>query len=206
MDALKGSTARAHATTEEIPFNAGILDKSLPRERFAAQVRDWGSLHAAIESAIERQDQEAITRVWSLTGPRAGLLREDLTHLGDCYACSDAELVVQEFTQWVNGLADTDPIALLGVLYVFEGSQLGGMILKTPLSEMYDLDSERGLSYYSVHGPGIRKHWMAFREGMNASVVTEAQQASVIDAANCTFEFVGRLLECLSRDLSTSAA
>lgn len=204
MDALRATTASAHAATEGIPFNAAILSKTLPQDHFAAQVQHWGALHGAIEAAIEQQDNAAVGHVWALTGPRAGLLRDDLAHLGQPLDCSDAEQVVQEFSDWVDSLGASEPIALLGVLYVFEGSQLGGTILKKPLAEMYGLSDQEGLSYYSVHGSGIRAHWQGFREGMNQSVMSEADQASVISAANQTFNYVGRLLECLSRDLSTS--
>lgn len=205
MDDLRESTAQAHAATEEIPFNAAILSRTLPRERFAAQVQHWAALHGAVESAISRQDDEAVTRVWALTGPRAGLLHADLVHLGQPFECMDAEAVVQQFTGWVESLSDREPIALLGILYVFEGSQLGGTILKKPLAEMYELTGSDGLSYYNVHGSGIRAHWQGFRDAMNQGVVSESDQASVINAANQAFAYVGRLLECLSRDLSPSA-
>lgn len=205
MDSLRASTTEAHQATEGIPFNGAILAKSLPRDCFAAQVRYWAEFHTAVESALQRQEADGICQVWALTGPRAHLLRADLACLGEVEDHSEAQAVVEEFSQWIDTLADTDPIALLGVLYVFEGSQLGGTILKKPLAEMYELTDDHGLSYYSVHGSSIRGHWTAFRDGMNQCVVTEADQSSVIRSANQTFTYVGRLLECLSRDLSPSA-
>ncbi|MCH2133434.1 MAG: biliverdin-producing heme oxygenase [Phycisphaerales bacterium] len=206
MDRLRVTTASAHATTEEIPFNAAIMSRTLPKDCFAAQVQYWGSLHAALEEAIGRQESGPVAQVWALTGPRAGLLEADLKFLGTPRDCPEAEAVVTDFTAWMNDLAESDPLALLGVLYVFEGSQLGGTILKKPLAEMYDLSDGEGLSYYNVHGPAIRQHWQAFRAGMNDVVTDPADEERLVDSANKTFEMVGRLLTGLSRDLPVSAA
>jgi heme oxygenase len=206
MDRLKQTTAAAHAATEEIPFNAAILSRTLPRENFAAQVKGWGELHQAVETALSASDHPIVQQVWGKTGARADLLRDDLTHLGTPLAAANAQAVTDEFEGWISSLAADSPVGLLGVLYVFEGSQLGGMILKKPLSEMYDLTDEAGLKYYSVHGKAIMGHWGQYKAAMNEAVIEPADQQAAIDASIQTFVYVGQLLECLSKDLPSTAS
>ena len=49
-------------------------------------------------------------------------------------------------------------------------------------------------------------HWGEYKPAMNEAVIEPADQQAAIDASIQTFVYVGQLLECLSKDLPSTAS
>lgn len=74
----------------------------------------------------------------------------------------------------------------LGVMYVLEGSTLGGQVLKRAMAERLGIDADSGAAFLDVYGPETGANWRAFLQRLaEASVSTQAQS---VDAAIATFE------------------
>lgn len=74
----------------------------------------------------------------------------------------------------------------LGVMYVLEGSTLGGQVLKRAMAERLGIDADSGAAFLDVYGPETGANWRAFLQRLaEASVSTQAQS---VDAAITTFE------------------
>ncbi|CAK14676.1 biliverdin-producing heme oxygenase [Pseudomonas entomophila] len=74
----------------------------------------------------------------------------------------------------------------LGVMYVLEGSTLGGQVLKRAMAERLGIDADSGGAFLDVYGPATGANWRAFLQRLaEASAATQTQS---VDAAIATFE------------------
>lgn len=196
MERLRAETRPQHVATEAIPFSTSILAGTLPMRSYAGQLAAYLPIHRALESAIGRVVHPALTAVWAPDMRRVALIEADLDDL-DVRDVDRAGIPEGEATAaWIAGLAASDPIALLGVLYVLEGSSLGGAFLRRHLAAAYGL-GDAGLRYYAPYGTHPKPHWVAFSARMNATVADDAAPR-VIAAAAETFVRIGRILSALS--------
>ncbi len=198
MERLRAETRAQHLATEAIPFSSSILDGSLTREAYAGQLAAYVPVHGAIESAVA-EGNPALAMVWSDDMMRTPLLASDLAALRvDTSRTSEATAEGEAMAAWIAALAARDPVSVLGVLYVMEGSTLGGAVLRHHISRAFDL-TDAGLRYYSPYGTGPKPHWVAFGERMNAAVTSDADADRVVAAAGEAFDRIGRILSVLSR-------
>jgi heme oxygenase len=197
MERLRAETRAQHMATEAIPFSSSILDGTLTREAYAGQLAAYVPVHRAIELAVAA-GHPALAAVWTEDMVRTPLLAEDLAALRvDTSGTATATAEGDAMAAWISALAVRDPVAVLGVLYVMEGSTLGGALLRRHISRAFDL-ADAGLRYYSPYGTGPKPHWVEFGERMNAAVTSEADADRVIAAAGEAFDRIGRILSALS--------
>ena len=103
---------------------------------------------------------------------------------------------------WIAELANDHPEALLGPLYVLEGSKLGGTILRKCLDEAYQCGPE-ALSYFWASGTSPMPDFKAFKERMESVLTTTSQQDQVIAAASEMFNRLTDVLAGLIEGLDT---
>jgi heme oxygenase len=198
MQRLRAETRAEHVATEAIPFSTAIVAGTLARAEYAAQLAAYLPVHRALESAVADARHPALVSVWTNDMVRTTLLEADLDELGvtddDVRA---ARTESEAMASWITDLAATDPIAILGVLYVLEGSTLGGAVLRRHLADAFAL-TDAGLRYYSPYGTHPRLHWVAFGERVNAVVLVASEADRIVAAAAETFTRIGRILSALS--------
>lgn len=85
--------------------------------------------------------------------------------------------------------------AFLGVMYVMEGSTLGGQYIARHVEEVLRLTPGEGDAYFRGYGEQTGSMWNAFRELLGA--VPDEHSPAVIAAARATFAYVeDRLRDC----------
>jgi hypothetical protein len=89
-----------------------------------------------------------------------------------------------------------DGAELLGRLYVFEGSTLGGRLLEPRIRAALALPPEC-LSYYRVYGDAVYSYWQAFGERMNETLRSEQEVAQAVGGAKQGFRDVQTLFEAI---------
>ena len=197
MQRLRHETRQHHRATEAIPFSGAILAETLSRDAYAGQLAAYLPVHRALEAAIAGGRHPALTAVWSDDMGRIPLLEADLDEIGPpSVSTAAARAEGGEMAAWITALAARDPIAVLGVLYVLEGSTLGGALLRRHLADAFAL-TDAGLRYYSPYGRHPKPHWVAFGERMNAAVTDPADADGVVAAARETFARIGGILSAL---------
>jgi heme oxygenase len=205
MERLRSETRAQHVATEAIPFSASILDGTLSRAAYADQLAAYLPVHRAIESAVAEGRHQALSAVWTADMTRTPLLEADLEALGGAPHQSRATREGHAMAAWIDELAVGDPVAVLGVLYVMEGSTLGGALLRRHIADAFGL-TDAGLHYYSPYGTGPKPHWMAFSTRMNEAAISDADADRIVAAAAETFERIGRILTSLSEPRPASIA
>ncbi len=207
MDRLKAETRRAHDDTEAIPYSAALIARRLPVERFIGQLAAYRTIHGALEAALSTSADPTVAAVWDSAMAKAHLLDADLSHFGidgdleTSAAPLPTRAAADAFADRIMDLHESDPVSLLGFLYVLEGSTLGATILRGHLAAAYGLEDGRGLAYQSPYGASPMPQWMAFKARMNEAVTDAATQDRVVAAAQEAFRRIGDVLRTLSDDL-----
>lgn len=133
---------------------------------YGAFLRAQAAAHLPVEAALAAGGVGAIVTDWSARR-RGGLLRDDLAALGLDVPPAAGAIVL-----------DTDA-ALLGALYVIEGSRLGGTLLKRSVAP--------GLPATFLGGGGSGA-WRSLLTLLDDRLTTDPDRAAAIRAAGAVFD------------------
>jgi len=209
MDQLKARTRDAHMATEAIPFSAAMVERRLPRDRYVGQLAAYAVVHRSLDGHLAGSAHPALRAVWQPDLAKTPLLEADLRFFASDVAAPSSSIggaiaAGERVAARIDELAAAQPLALLGFLYVLEGSTLGATILREHIAASHGLtlaDGALGLAYYSPYGNAVMPHWKLFRERMNLAVPSAADQEIVVEAAREAFQRIGEILSALSVDL-----
>lgn len=174
-DRLRTETRPHHATLESVVGLAGSV------EHHTALLRGfWGFLHPW-ETAVLASPHAAL-----LAGrEKSALLAADLGHFGLTPAEINALPLCDE-------LPATDTAsAVLGSLYVIEGSTLGGQMISRHLEGTLGLRDGRGYRYFQSYGAAVPARWNDFKKLLLAHSSPGNDESIIASAAN-TFALLHR--------------
>ncbi|RYY20172.1 MAG: hypothetical protein EOO04_20525 [Chitinophagaceae bacterium] len=174
-DDLKRSTATAHLELEK---------KMIPHLKKISAETHYIRLLEYLHSYYELLDKQL--QPWlHIDGriPDAERIKNDLNQLQPGYP-------IHRYANVIVPVVDSSEKAL-GVLYVLEGSTLGGQIIKGMLTKQLGSINAGAFTYYNPYGESTNEKWKEFREHLNQPL-TEEQQREVIAGANETFETLKR--------------
>lgn len=166
--ALRAGTQACHQRLEaRLPFFRKDFD--LPAYRRLMQA--YHGFHAPLQTLLadhqgSERDKTAILENDLLA---LGLSRAEISSLPRCRALPPTQ----------------DQASVLGVMYVIEGSTLGGQVLKRAMAERLGIDGDNGASFLDVYGPLTGAHWRSFLQRLDQPA---AGHARTVAAAIATFE------------------
>jgi heme oxygenase len=102
------------------------------------------------------------------------------------------------FASQIEETKQSNPVALLGALYVLEGSTNGGRFLARALRQSWDLDGD-GLSYFDPYGEEQPQRWAAFKRDMEEASFAADQQEAIIEMAKMTFQAIAEVSDEVSQ-------
>lgn len=102
---------------------------------------------------------------------------------------NESETVVCKDVPEISDVAEA-----LGAMYVLEGSTLGGVHLSKMISEKMNIQSEKGLEFFSGYGSETLVKWNLFKEHLNKCTDEEIQD-KIVGSANETFDKFKRWIE-----------
>jgi len=126
-------------------------------------------------------------------------LRRDLAHLGRDEDGAAPLPAVREFAARVTDWAARNPVALLGILYVLEGSKNGGRYLARAVRRAYGFDGQ-GTEYLDPYGELQAERWQQFKADMDALPLTEVEKDDIVAAAASAFRSIMQLHQELDGD------
>lgn len=166
--ALRAGTQACHQRLEDrLPFFSDDFD--LPAYRRLMQA--YYGFHAPLQALLA--DHQGSERA------KTAVLEHDLLALG----LSRAEVAALPRCQALPATADE--ASVLGVMYVIEGSTLGGQVLKRAMAERLGIDSDHGARFLDVYGPLTGAHWRSFLQRLDQPAASHPQ---TVAAAIATFE------------------
>jgi len=160
--ALRSATSVHHQRVDAV-FSVAILDD---RRSYGAFLLAQAAAHLPVEEALERDGINDIIADWA-DRRRGDRLAADLLDLG---IAQPARVALPAF----DGKE-----ALLGALYVLEGSRLGGTILKRSVPPDFPARFLGGVNSAA---------WQSLIVALDGHLDTDAKRASAINAAHRVFE------------------
>jgi len=195
MARLKDETRPMHDSAESAALEKDMMNGSLPREIFIRNLEQRLAIHRALESALRdaRPTIPVIAAVVQDYQFKESHLEKDLTFFGRDPGNPDMVPSTAEMIQWIQATAAKDPVALLGIQYVFEGSTNGARFLARSARKAYNLNETDGTAYLDPYGEQQRGLWASFKEIMDAQELTPQQADAIVEAAKMTFQYIGRI-------------
>jgi len=201
MQQLRDSTREEHHRAEHHEFQQALVKGELARDRYEAWLGQMYLIHGSLEKALRAatDHSEAIQNVIHDYQYQVPYLLEDFEFFGIDSSGIEPLPATQRFASLVEQGKD-DPLLLLGLHYVLEGSNNGGRFIARHVAKAYDLAPGPGLRYLDPYGDQQREHWMAFKNDMGAVDFTDAETVRLVDAAKQMYRTVAEL----SEDLATT--
>ncbi len=195
MARLRAETRAQHQATEGLAFSRALIAEELPLHSYVGQLRAYAKVHAALESACGLSSHPVLRSVWRGDMVKMPRLAADLAHFRDQPELSpDGTRAGATFAYRLLAMAQENPVALLGPLYVLEGSTLGSVLLRRHLSSSFGVADKTGMSYYSAYGNEVMQNWRTFKTRVDGSVRNLEDQDSVVLAAREAFGHIGSIL------------
>ncbi|MGL6076457.1 MAG: biliverdin-producing heme oxygenase [Fimbriiglobus sp.] len=190
-DQIRQAIAPAHVAVEQTPFAQGMASGRITRTDYIAGLQQIAGLHEGMEAAlIAAQASAAVAAFFAPeTMCRGPVVRRDIAALGgidDCETHPTISTLIEQFDAWTSA----KPHALLGALYVMEGSRMGSMVLARSLSKGLQLEPRPGTGLdYHIEGIATRPtDWKKFRESLANWPWTETETAEIVHAATLTMD------------------
>lgn len=181
---LRTQTHESHQSLEDNKISIQLLSE-------AVSVKDYqnylGKMYG-LKLGIERNVYPLLKNIFSDLEKRkkAHLIKQDLLATGMDEKEIDA-IPVKNFTP-------TSANEALGIMYVLEGSSLGGRFLYKHVNKMLGLSAEKGAAFFNGYGDETGSMWKIFVSIFTEHAINDGNQQEVISAAKDTFDAVGKWL------------
>ena len=181
---LRQETAESHQKLEDNPLSRAILSPSVSLKDYQTYLAALFGVAIACEDQVFPAIPHIITDLHSRYKSR--LIIDDLLATGFSEAEIDALPVYRfEFSSAAEAL---------GIMYVLEGSTLGGKILHRHIHEVLGLTPENGASYFWGYGAQTGNLWKSFISSLTQFVDENEERDGVIDSAKKTFTIIDNWL------------
>lgn len=184
MESLKSATAEIHNQVESLAFSNNIMNGSLTMEQYKWLIWQNYILHASSESLIDKVLPVELKNELNLSKrQKLRLLQRDIHHLN-----------ITNYSK--NLLLDINSAAKsLGVMYVLEGSTLGGAVIRRHLESNPRLSAVTQYNFYGCYGQDTGKMWMEFKAVTEKYSVENSCEKEIVDSAVNFFQAFGALLK-----------
>jgi len=198
--AIRTRLAERHDAIERLPFAEALVKGPLDPLHYVLALHQLRHLHRLLESALNQvlvRQPEALGDLYNPSAmERTETLNRDLAFWNQHGATNDGpprpHPALDRFAQWLERIAVDQPHALLGALYVVEGSRMGSMLLTNSLVKLLHTDDQpgHGLDYHAegrVDRPAI---WSRFKAGLDQFAATQptSHREAIQEAAAFTMD------------------
>lgn len=185
---LKNQTRPQHDSVEGNPFGKAMMAGTMSIEQYKEFLQKFYGFHLPLEQALSAFE-------WSRLGiafderRKITLLEQDLRALG----MTDVEIALLPSAEDLPPMNSLE--AAVGVMYVMEGSTLGGQIQARQVQKMFGFTAENGAAYFSSYGANVGVMWKGYCEAIvSAANDNEANESVIISSAKETFAALERWL------------
>lgn len=179
LQKLRMETSASHSAIEANPL-LKRLTENLSLAEYIHILEKFYGVYLSFENSLNWEEIESLTEM-KFTGDRrkTPLLEKDLRYF---------DVSLNQIPLPSPSRSTLSFSALLGCLYVFEGSCLGRKMMWPKLSAALGLNENQGGAFFYDCGDKIPANWKKFCEMLNSQINTAAQEQECIHAAIQTFE------------------
>lgn len=184
LDNLRSKTSESHKNLEAIPISKLLVNPNISLHAYSLYL----SLMHDVVSDYEKHIYPLVENVILDISERkkADLILKDLKYIGEEKKKGHAFLKNSDQKYSV-------PFAL-GMLYVLEGSTLGGRFILKNIQENLGLDEENGISYFSGYGNKTGSYWKKFLAYFTEFEAQNNIEEEIIAGADFAFTMIGKHL------------
>ncbi len=204
---LKAETWDLHNIAENHRFQKALVRGELPQRLYVRLLGQMLVVHSALEEGLRAWApvEPAIYGVVSEDYFQRPRLHQDLEYFGADPEGVEPVLATEQLIQRIHRDTEERPIALLGYLYVLEGSNNGARIIAKRVARAYGLEAGWGTAFLDPYGSAQRERWAAFKRDMDAQPFSPTDQEDLVEAAQATFVAVTAIgEELLEPELGTA--
>ncbi|CAD0007246.1 biliverdin-producing heme oxygenase [Flavobacterium chungangense] len=175
---LKNKTSDSHRKLESLPISASILSPHMKISDYIHYLSLMYDVHKNTENVIFPLLSEIITDLHERK--KSHLIEDDLNFLKFNKRDSNSVFDTQEITI---------PFAL-GILYVIEGSSLGGRFILKNISKIPGLDNGQGTVYFQGYGDTTSNFWKNFLGYLSEYEENHNCGNAIIEGATYAFDSI----------------
>ncbi len=198
-DRLKEDTKALHDDAESHAFQKALFAGKLSRDAYVNYLGQMYCLYAGLEAALlsAATREPRIAQVVHPQNYRADDVRRDLAHF-DVDAAEVAPLSATA-DLLADGAAQSEnqPVALIGLHYVLEGSNNGNHFIARNIRRAYELDAV-GASFMDPYGEQQRTEWAAYKGRLMELELSAPESDALVEAATLMFQGIGRMSTALN--------
>lgn len=189
---LRTETRDLHTKAEKAPLQEALVKGKLPREVYADMLEQMLLVHRELEQAIRehRPSVPALAAVVTDEQFQEPYILEDLAHFGRDPGKIDPLPETREAVAEIRRTAREEPLGLLGLHYVLEGSNNGNRFIAKAAGPAMGLSQDAGLRYLLPYGDRQPQVWGAFKENLASCELSEAEKDTLVESAKRMFEIV----------------
>lgn len=195
MDLLRESTSEMHNSAEANEFQHRLSAAKVQKDELAQYLEQLYLIHQSISSLIEQSQSTnpALRHVVRDYHHDLTCIVNDIEYLGGKPEQATPLKATAELVVSMNKTAKSETAALLGYLYVLEGSTNGAKFLAKALRKGLELPENAGASYFDRYGDQQRERWNGFKQSMNEVDFNEQERAKLVSTATETFRTFGKI-------------
>ena len=179
---LKEATTIAHKKLENVSFASEIMSRTLTAEQYRQLILKNQFIYTQIEPLLnEALSANAEHSLAAFTSDRLADLDRDVTFFKDKKLTNQGRVHLEINT---NSLPE-----LVGMLYVLEGSRLGGNVIVKALRKNENLADFPEFHFYSQKNIDIRSRWMSLMKIGNSLLASPEDSATAAAAGNVVFDY-----------------
>lgn len=181
---LRTETAQAHHAIEgAMP----VMQSNFTQEKYMKLLKRLYGFYSTVEPSLHSHFSDS--NLQFAERKKLESLKSDLQALG--LTEEDLQSLPKIEADWLP----RDLESALGLMYVLEGSTLGGQVISRHLKAQLNLEESTGLRFFSGYGPQTGFMWKSFQGVLNLNLSQPAQMKKAARAAQITFEKLGSWLK-----------
>ncbi|MBS1687580.1 MAG: biliverdin-producing heme oxygenase [Bacteroidetes bacterium] len=192
IERLRAETKEAHQILEKTTIP--LIKNATNKNEYIRLLSIFYSFYMAIEMQLDLYLDDEIIPAYTKRRKAASILN-DIHYFAPHYPVPGLCCSIPSITNQYEAI---------GVLYVLEGSTLGGKIISKMLKSNLLLEQDAGIRFFSGYGDDNERMWSLFINHINGLPFSPAQQQEAAESAKNTFLLFRQWIEAvISNDIIT---
>lgn len=183
LNNLRSKTSDSHKKLEALPISKSIVDPEITVEKYALYL---SLMYDVVQNLEENIFPKITNEITDLDfRKKSQLILEDLKQIGF------------EKKNTFSPFKDASQISVsfaMGMMYVVEGSTLGGRFILKNIQESLGFNEENGASYFSGYGNKTGSFWKNYLNFLIDFQAKNNSEAEIIAGADYAFTAIGEHL------------
>jgi len=184
---LRLHTSKSHVALEALPLSASIVSPKISKYEYSSYLNLMHDIIRDTEASVFPVVSEIISD--TIERKKKSFLENDLAFVN---------FPIKE-TPTALSRKFSIPFAL-GILYVIEGSSLGGRVILKNVEKTLGYNEQNGAMYFAGYGNNTGSHWKNFLQMFTNYEIQNGQSDEIIAGANFAFDTIYNHLSVFSNE------